>query len=47
MRRFALAACLVLGAAGAARATEYPGWGDTGWIYASKRDCCNQAIAIA
>ena len=42
-----LAACALLGAIGTARATEYPGWGDTGWIYASKRDCCNQAIAIA
>ena len=26
---------------------QYPGWGDTGWVYASKRDCCNAAIAIA
>jgi hypothetical protein len=47
MRHFALATCLLLGAAAAAHATEYPGWGDTGWVYASKRDCCNQAIAIA
>ena len=28
-------------------ASEYPGWGDTGWVYASKRECCNAAIAIA
>lgn len=41
------AVVLLLGSAVAARATEYPGWGDTGWIYASKRDCCNAAIAIA
>jgi len=31
----------------AADAAEYPGWGDTGWVYASKRDCCNAAIEIA
>ena len=38
---------LLLGFAVAARASEYPGWGDTGWVYESKRDCCNAAIAIA
>jgi hypothetical protein len=41
----ALALLLLSGAV--ARATEYPGWGDTGWVYESKRDCCNDAIAIA
>ena len=30
-----------------ARATEYPGWGDTGWVYENKAACCNDAIAIA
>ena len=30
-----------------ARGAQYPGWGDTGWVYASKRDCCNAAIDIA
>ena len=30
-----------------AEASEYPGWGDTGWVYENKRDCCNDAIAIA
>ena len=30
-----------------ATAAQYPGWGDTGWVYASKRECCNSAIAIA
>ena len=30
-----------------AEAAQYPGWGDTGWIYASKRECCNEAIDIA
>ena len=41
----AAAACLLAGAT--ARAAQYPGWGDTGWVYASKRDCCNAAIDIA
>ena len=38
---------LVLLAATGARAAQYPGWGDTGWVYASKRECCNAAIAFA
>jgi hypothetical protein len=38
---------LLLLAAGNARAGQYPGWGDTGWVYASKRDCCTAAIEIA
>ena len=37
---------LLLVATGA-RASQYPGWGDTGWVYASKRECCNAAIEIA
>ncbi len=37
---------LVLGFA-VVEAAQYPGWGDTGWIYASKRECCNEAIDIA
>jgi len=28
-------------------AAQYTGWGDTGWVYASKRECCNGAIALA
>jgi hypothetical protein len=28
-------------------AREYPAWGDTGWMYGSKRECCKAAIAIA
>jgi hypothetical protein len=43
----ALAAGMLLGAAAAVTAAQYPGWGDTGWVYASKRDCCNAAIGIA
>ncbi len=38
----AAAVCLVL--AGTAGAAQYPGWGDTGWVYASKRECCRAAI---
>jgi hypothetical protein len=47
--RMAAAAAGVVLLAGAweARAEQYPGWGDTGWVYASKRDCCNAAIEIA
>ena len=40
-------AATVLCIAPIARGAQYPGWGDTGWVYASKRDCCNAAIAIA
>ena len=28
-------------------AREYAGRSDTDWVYASKRDCCNGAIALA
>src|SRR5438046_1344863 len=38
---------LVLAIAIPARAAQYRAWGDTGWVYASKRDCCDAAIAIA
>jgi len=38
-------ACLAV--AGAASARQYPGRGDTGWVYAGKRECCNEAIALA
>src|SRR5262245_49926550 len=38
---------LLLLTATGARAAQYPGWGDTGWVYASKRECCNAAIEIA
>ena len=41
------AACSVLLTATVAGAAQYPGWGDTGWVYASKRDCCAAAIDIA
>jgi hypothetical protein len=42
-----VATALVILGATPARAAQYPGWGDTGWVYASKRDCCNAAIDIA
>ena len=44
--KLAVVAVLVL-AATTAGAAQYPGWSDTGWVYASKRDCCNAAIEIA
>ena len=51
MRLPAYAAILVLislvASVGRVRASEYPGWGDTGWVYETKRDCCNDGIAIA
>ena len=28
-------------------AGQYPGRGDTGWVHVGKRDCCNDAIALA
>lgn len=41
------AVALFLVVAAGVEAAEYPGWGDTGWIYASKWQCCNEAIGIA
>jgi hypothetical protein len=50
MRRITLTA-LAIGATvlstSAAWSGQYPAWGDTGWVYVSKRECCNAAIAIA
>ena len=46
-RTIAVAAALLLLAGTRAQGAQYPGWGDTGWVYASKRECCNGAIAIA
>src|SRR5207249_967564 len=37
---------LLLGAAGI-RAAQVSWLGDTGWVYASKRECCNAAIDMA
>src|SRR4051812_8698090 len=31
----------------AAPATEYKGWGDTGWSFDNKRDCCEEAVWLA
>jgi hypothetical protein len=47
MRRLAFVLAALLVAVGPAAAAQYPGWGDTGWVYASKRECCLHAIAIA
>ena len=38
---------LLLAFAAGTRASEYPGWGDTGWVYGSKWQCCRAAINIA
>jgi hypothetical protein len=46
LRRAAVAAFL-LATPVIAVAEQYQGWGDTGWVYASKRDCCDAAVAIA
>jgi len=47
-RRGLLAAVVALAAAAApAGAAQYPAWGDTGWVWSSKRDCCLAAIALA
>ncbi len=40
-------ACALAATATVASARQYPGRGDTGWIYASKRDCCDEAIGRA
>ena len=42
-----MATALLLAAAADVRASQYQAWGDSGWGYASKRECCNAAIAIA
>ena len=47
VRDAVLATLGLLVSAAAAHAAQYPGWGDTGWVYASKRECCNTAIEIA
>ena len=42
-----ISVALLVGSAACTSATEYPGWGDTGWVYEGKRACCNDAISIA
>jgi hypothetical protein len=42
-----VSAALLAASSRSVKASEYPGWGDTGWVYASKRECCKAAIAIA
>jgi hypothetical protein len=41
------AAAALVATATVAAARQYPGRGETGWTYASKRDCCDEAIARA
>ena len=47
LRVATLAGAITLVAATVALAAQYQAWGDTGWVYASKRECCNAAIEIA
>jgi len=46
-RTIATVAMLLVAVATSVRAGQYPGHGDTGWVYAGKRECCNEAIALA
>jgi hypothetical protein len=34
-------------AAAPLQAAQYPGWGETGWCCYSKRECCEEAVALA
>ena len=40
-------AWVVLLAATPALATSYKGWGDTGWNFYDKRECCEEAVWLA
>ena len=42
-----LSAITLVASATSALAGQYPGRGDTGWVLAGKRECCNEAIALA
>jgi hypothetical protein len=46
-RSLVAAAAITILTVAAGHAEQYPGWGDTGWMYGSKRECCNSAVAIA
>lgn len=41
------AALLVATSATTALATSYEGYGDTGWTFDNKRDCCEEAVWLA
>lgn len=47
MRRAVTIVAIVTGLAGPAFATEYAGYGDTGWNWYDKRDCCEEAVLLA
>ena len=42
-----LAFATVVSAAAPAAAGSYKGWGDTGWSFDNKRDCCEEAVWLA
>jgi hypothetical protein len=43
----ALLAALLLWSPLPAAASDYTGWGDTGWKHDNKRDCCEDAVWLA
>jgi len=45
MRAWMVVLAVAIG--GPALAAQFPGWGDTGFTFYSKRDCCAEAIALA
>lgn len=45
--RVILAVGAILSVATPAAATSYEGWGDTGWNWYDKRDCCEEAVWLA
>jgi hypothetical protein len=47
MRRALLMVGMLAGLASPAFATEYQGYGDTGWNWYDKRDCCEEAVFLA
>ena len=47
MRRALLIFGMVAGLATPAFATEYAGYGDTGWNWYDKRACCEEAVFLA
>ncbi len=43
----AVACGALLAATPPAGAESYQGWGDTGWSFDNKRDCCDEAVWLA
>jgi hypothetical protein len=47
MRRVLAAIVMATAVATPSFAVEYQGYGDTGWNWYDKRDCCEEAVALA